>query len=188
MILYLNACVRSESRTKRLADHVLAGLDDKEVKEVRLWELNLPDPDEVFINKRNELSAKSDFSDPLFDHAKDFAAADTIIIAAPFWDLSFPAFLKRYLEQICVVGLTFFYDEQGSPQTLCKAQKLYYVTTAGGPIYSDVYGFGYIQELGKTFFHIPEFIEVKAEMLDIVGSDPEAILAEAIRNYDEKYL
>ena len=94
MILYLNACVRSESRTKRLADHVLTGLNDKDVKEVRLWELNLPDPDEAFINKRNDLSAKSDFADPIFEYAKDFAAADTILIAAPFWDLSFPAFLN----------------------------------------------------------------------------------------------
>ena len=93
MILFLNACVRSESRTKQLADRLLARLDDKDVKEIRLWELDLPKVDETFINRRSELAGKNDFSDPMFDLAKDFAAADTIVIAAPYWDLSFPSVL-----------------------------------------------------------------------------------------------
>ena len=168
MILFINACVREGSRTKRLADHVLAGMEDKEIREVRVWELDLPKVDEAFI-----------------DLGKDFAAADTIVIAAPYYDLSFPSMLKQYLEQICVVGLTFFYNEQDQPETLCRAKKLYYVTTAGGPIISDAYGYGYVRELVQTFFGIPETTQVKAEMLDIIGYDAEAILAETIRTYDE---
>lgn len=179
MILYINACVRKESRTKRLADHLLAGLKDKDVKEVRLWEAALPKADEAFISKRTELCGKNDFSDPIFDFARDFAAADTIVIAAPYWDLSFPAMLKQYLEQICVVGLTFFYNEKDLPQTLCRAKKLYYVTTAGGPIISDELGYGYVKAVAQTFFEIPQTFYLKAEKLDLVGSDPEAILEEA---------
>ena len=34
-ILFINACVRKESRTKRLADHLLSLLDG-EIEEVRL--------------------------------------------------------------------------------------------------------------------------------------------------------
>ena len=185
MILFINACVREGSPTKRLADHVLAGMEDKDIREVRVWELDLPKVDEAFINKRNECSQKADFSDPVFDLGKDFAAADTIVIAAPYNDLSFPSMLKQYLEQICVVGLTFFYNEQDQPETLCRAKKLYYVTTAGGPIISDAYGYGYVRELVQTFFGIPETTQVKAEMLDIIGYDAEAILAETIRAYDE---
>ena len=181
MILFLNACVRSASRTKRLADHLIAGLDDRDVKELCLWEMDLPKVDEDFINKRVAFAGKNDFSDPIFDHAKDFAAADTIVIAAPYYDLSFPSVLKQYLEQICVVGLTFFYNEQNQPQGLCRAKKLWYVTTAGGPIISDAYGYGYVQELARTFFNIPETFYIKAENLDIVGSDPDAILDETKR-------
>lgn len=187
MILYINACVRKESRTKRLADHLLAGLKDKDVKEVRLWEAALPKADEAFISKRTELCGKNDFSDPIFDFARDFAAADTIVIAAPYWDLSFPAMLKQYLEQICVVGLTFFYNEKDLPQTLCRAKKLYYVTTAGGPIISDELGYGYVKAVAQTFFEIPQTFNLKAEKLDLVGSDPEAILEEAFSEAEVLY-
>lgn len=186
MILFINACVRTSSRTKRLAEHIITSLDDKAVKEVRLWEMNLPKADEDFINYRTSLYAKNDYSDPIFDPAKDFAAADTIVIAAPYWDLSFPAMLKQYLEQICVLGITFFYNDQDIPEGLCKARKLYYVTTAGGPVYNDAYGYGYVKELAKTFFGIPETVYVKAENLDIVGNDPEAILTDAIQKFDEE--
>ncbi|MBR6090945.1 MAG: NAD(P)H-dependent oxidoreductase [Anaerolineaceae bacterium] len=184
MILFINACVRAESRTKRLADFVLSKLDG-EVKEVRLWEMDMPKADEAFINKRLELYKQNDYSSPIFDPARDFAAAETIVIAAPYWDLSFPSFLKTYLEQICVTGLTFFYNEKDLPQGLCNAKQLYYVTTAGGPIVNDAYGYGYVRELAKTFFEIPETYYIKAEMLDIVGYDAEAILAETISKIQE---
>ena len=184
MILYINACVRKESRTKRFADHVITSLDDHDVKEVRLWEMKFPVMNEDLVNKRTEFCKANDFSDPLFGPAKDFAAADTIVIAAPYWDLSFPAMLKQYLEQVCVTGLTFYYDEHDMPRGLCKARRLYYITTAGGPIISDAYGYGYVKELAQTFFNIPETFYYKAEMLDIVGYDAEAILSEAITAYD----
>ena len=180
MILLINACVRKESRTRFLTDHLISGLDDPDVKEVKLWEMDIPHVHEDFINKRNSLYARNDYSDPIFDPAKDFAAADTIVIAAPYWDLSFPAILKQYLEQICVLGITFFYNDQNMPQGLCKAKKMYYVTTAGGPIINDAYGYGYVKDVCQTFFGIPETFYIKAEMLDIVGSDPKAILEEAI--------
>ena len=184
MIQFINACVRKESRTKQLADHVIASLADKDIKEIRLWELDFPKMNEAFINKRTDFCKEGNFSDPIFNPAKDFAAADTIVIAAPYYDLSFPSLLKQYLEQICVTGLTFFYNEQNIPEGLCKARKLYYITTAGGPIINDDYGYGYIRELAKTFFSIPEIIQVKAEMLDVIGFDAEAILAETIRKFD----
>lgn len=182
MILLINACVRAESRTKRLADRLISGLDDPDVKEIRLWEMDLPHVDEAFINKRNSLYARNDYTDPIFDPAKEFAAADTIVVAAPYWDLSFPAILKQYIEQICVLGITFFYNDQDQPQGLCKARKLYYVTTAGGPIISDDYGYGYVREVARTFFGITESAYVKAEMLDIIGYDAEAILQDVISN------
>lgn len=185
MILFINTCVREESRTKRLANHVIASLHEKNIKEIRVCELDLPKVDEEFINWRNECCSKKSFSDPVFELAKDFAAADTIVIAAPYYDLSFPAMLKQYLEQICIVGLTFFYNEQDLPQGLCHAKKLYYVTTAGGPIINDAYGYGYVRELARTFFGISETVCVKAEMLDIVGYNAETILAETMEKYDK---
>ena len=103
-----------------------------------------------------------------------------IVIAAPYWDLSFPAVLKAYFEQINVLGLTFEYTADGRPRGLCKARKLIYVTTAGGPILSDEYGFGYVKALAQNFYGIPDVRQIRAEGLDIIGADAERILREAM--------
>ena len=178
MILFINACVMSDSRTRKLANTLLSKLNGT-VKELVLTELSFPKPDEAFITYRERCIAEEDFSDPLFSLAKDFASADTIVIAAPFWDLSFPASLKQYFEQINIPHVTFYYNENGVPCGLCKAKKLYYITTAGGPIFNDSYGFGYVRELAQTFYGIPEVEMIKAEGLDIVGADVDSILKEA---------
>ena len=176
MLLFLNACVRTDSRTKRLADRLIGALHQP-VTELRLTELTFPAVDEAFLQKRDRLLAEQDVSDPIFDYARQFAAADEIVIAAPFWDLSFPAALKAYLEQINVVGVTFRYTPEGIPMGLCRAKKLWYVTTAGGDYFPPEYGYGYVEALAKGFYGIPEVALIRATGLDIVGAPVEDILA-----------
>ena len=179
MILFINACVRKESRTKRLADFLLSGLND-DVKEVRLEKIQFPITDDDFILERYRRLENNDINAPMFDLARAFAKADTIVVAAPYWDLSFPATLKQYFEQVCVIGITFRYNNEGLPVGMCNAKKLYYVTTAGGKILSDDYGFGYVKALSQEFYGIPEVECIKAEGLDIVGADVEKILTETM--------
>lgn len=178
MILFVNACVRKNSRTLILAKRLLNTLEG-EIKEIRLEDMQFPVVDEDFINKREELKNAGKYDDPMFIPAGDFAKADTVVIAAPYYDLSFPAMLKQYFEQINVLGLTFTYSETGASVGLCKAQKLYYVTTAGGPIISDAFGFGYVKALATSFYGIKEVYQIKAEGLDIVGANVEEILDKA---------
>lgn len=179
MILLINACVHKNSRTKRLADALLSKLDG-EVKEIRLEEIDFPVADEAFLQKRDGLIAKKEWDTPLFDLARQFAEADTIVVAAPYWDLSFPASLKQYFEQINVLGITFEYSPEGFPIPLCKAGKLYYVTTAGGAFVPEDYGFGYVKALAQGFYGISDVELIKAVGLDIYGADVEAIMREAI--------
>ena len=180
-ILFLNACVRRGSRTKALADALLARLEG-EVEEVRLWEENFPKVDEAYILKRDECTARKDFSDEMFQLARQFAAADIIVIAAPFWDLSFPAPLKQYLEQVTVVGLTFHYTERGKPEGLCRAGKIYYVTTTGGPFFPEEYGYGYVKALADRFYGIRDTELIAAVGLDLEGADAESIIKETIKS------
>ena len=182
-VLFINACVREQSRTKRLADYLLSHLSG-EISEVRISDMSFPAVDEEFLNQRDNLIAREEFFSSVFTYARDFASADIIVIAAPFWDLSFPAALKQYFEQINVNGIVFRYTEEGIPEGLCRAEKLYYVTTAGGSVYSDEYGFGYVKALAQTFYGIPDVRLIKAEGLDIAGADVEGILQEAIREID----
>ena len=179
MTLYINCCVREKSRTDRLARAVLQKLGS-DFTELKLYEENLKPLDRKMLNKRTALIEHGDYSDPIFDYAKQFASADTIIISAPYWDLSFPATLKTYIENIYVTGIVSAYDESGMPVGLCNAKELYYVTTAGGP-YDPTYSYGYAESLAKNFFGIPTTHLVKADMLDITGNDAEEILDRKIR-------
>ena len=178
MILFINACVREVSRTKELAECLLSE-QNRPYEEVRLDSIEFPPVNESFLKKRDRLIQEQDFSNPLFDLARQFAAADEIVIAAPYWDLSFPATLKQYFEQINVVGITFVYTPEGIPAGLCKAKCLTYITTAGGNFCPEENGPGYVKSLAQNFYGIPEFKMIKAVGLDMDGADISGIMNSA---------
>ena len=180
MILYVNACVRRESRTERLAEALLKKLNGN-VTEIRLEKIEFERTDESFLRKRDELISDGKFDDDMFLLARQFSKADTIVIAAPYWDLSFPAVLKQYIESVNVCGITFEYTEKGVPKGLCNADKLYYVMTAGGNYVPEEFGFGYVKALAENFYGIKDIIPIKATGLDIYGADVETILEKAIK-------
>ncbi|MCR5611915.1 MAG: NAD(P)H-dependent oxidoreductase [Clostridiales bacterium] len=186
MILFIDACVREASRTRRLALRLLDALGGDH-EQVILEKCDFPAVDEAFLQKRDRLLWEGAFSDPMFGYARQFAKADTIVIAAPFWDLSFPAALKSYLEQINVVGITFRYTPDGVPQGMCRAKKLYYVTTAGGDFFPEEYGFGYVKALAQTFYGINDVELIKAVGLDIEGVPVEVILRECEEETDRRF-
>ena len=178
MILFIDACVRKESRTRKLANAVLSKKNEP-VTHLCLDRIDFPAVDEDFLIRRDRLISQQDFGDPMFDLARQFAAADEIVVAAPFWDLSFPAVLKQYFEQISVLGISFRYTPQGAPEGLCRAKKLTYVTTAGGYFFPEEYGFGYVRALAQNFYGIGDVRLIKAVGLDIVKADAEAIISSA---------
>ena len=185
MLLFINACVRSTSRTRWLADHFLKqrGLPFEELK---LEDISFPLADEAFLKRRDALIEAGRFEDPLFSLARQFAGAEEIVIAAPCWDLSFPAALKQYIEQINVLGITFRYTKEGIPQGLCRAKKLTYITTAGGDFVPPAFGFGYIEALARHFYGIPAVEHFEARGLDLVGADTESILQAALSEIQKR--
>ncbi len=180
MVLYINACVREDSRTDKIARALLEKLGEP-VEELYLPDEDIKPMNGERLNKRMELIEKGDYDNPMFDYAKSFANADIIVISAPFWDLSFPAILKSYIENIYVTGIVSKFGADGRPHGLCKAKKLYYVTTAGGH-YTPDYSYNYISEMATVNFGIKETELIKAEALDIDGSDPDKIVQSAIEN------
>lgn len=183
-ILYINACVRDDSRTNKLVEYALTKLDG-EVVEINLDNEKIASLSKESLEKRDYLISQNDYSDNFFDYAKQFAQADIIVIGAPYWDLSFPAILKTYFENINVLGLTFSYSEQGFPISLCKAKKMIYITTSGGPIISDEFGFGYVKSLAENLYGIKDIDYIKAEMLDIIGANVDEIIEKAKKEIDK---
>ena len=151
MILYVNACARPDSRTDRLARALLQKLGP--YKELRLYDEPLRPMDAHRIALRDALLSQKDYGAEMFRYARQFAAAEQIVLSAPLWDLSFPAQLK-----------------------------IYDVSTSGGP-YDSRFGFDQLRAMATENFGIPEAELVKAELLDIDGCDPEAILHKAMEDY-----
>ena len=183
MLLFVNACARRNSRTLALAERLRERLPDK-CEVLNLYETNLRPLDYEALQKREKCILENDFSDETFSFAKQFKRADRIIIAAPYWDLSFPSILKCYFEAICVNGLVFSYSEHGIPEGLCRAKELYYITTAGGFIPENNFGYDYAKQLCSDFFGIKNTVCIKAEGLDIVDADVNEILAAAEKEID----
>ena len=185
-ILFINACVRKASRTRQLAEQLLTRLQQP-YAEIRLHEMTFPVVNEDFLAQRDRLIAAGEFQSPVFDLARQFAEAETVVIAAPYWDLSFPAALKQYLEQINVVGITFRYTQEGVPLGLCRAGRLFFVTTAGGNYVPEEFGFGYIRALARNYYGIDDVRLIQAAGLDLDGADTDALVsaaAEAISGMD----
>lgn len=185
-ILFIDATTRPQSRTLRLARHLLGKLSG-EVTELRLEEEDIRPLNTESLQYRQELLAEGNFDDPMLRYAWQFRQADTIVVAAPYYDLSFSSLLKVYLENICCVGLTFYYDDREIARTLCNARKLYYVST-GGDVLKKQFGFQYVEAVMQEFFEIPEITGFFAQKLDLRDSDPEEIMKQAIREVDQFFL
>ena len=185
-ILLVNACVRPESRTMELAKELLKHLDGV-VEEVNIEKEKILPLTNAQMEKRQAATDAGKTDLAMMKYAWQFAEADEIVVAAPYWDLSFPAILKAYFEQITVSGVTFKNMGDGSYKKLCKAKKLYYVMTAGGPIYEPNMGFEYVKTLVSEFYGINDITLFSAEMLDVDGADINAIMKEPKARVDKYF-
>ena len=184
-LLYVDACVNREtSRTERLAQVLLERLTQS--GEYELETIVLEDEENLapltgkLVLERTEGTQAGDFSHPVFAYAKQFAQVDAVVFAAPYWDFSFPAMLKTYFELLCAQGVTFTYSPEGIPTGLVKAKKAYFVTTVGGYAGEWDYGWDQVRALCQLYFGIQDVRQFRAEGLDIVTNDADAIMEQAI--------
>ena len=120
------------------------------------------------LNDRDALAGIRCFDAPVFDLARQFRAADRIVVAAPFWDLSYPAALRTYIEYISANALAYHYDLDGCHGD-CHGAWLVYLTSGGDFEREDSVGVVHWRQLA-AMFGIPRFDYVFAGGLDI---DPE---------------
>ena len=183
-ILWVNVCADEASRTLELSREFIGKYCEKhsvevEIEEIRLFEeKNLDLFDWGRVNERLRLQKLKQWENPMFDYARQWIEADRIIVSAPYWDLSFPAVLKVYMENIFVTGLSFYYDANGIPKGLSRADKLLYITTSGGPVKDKDMGYEYISGCAKML-GIYETKRLAAEGLDVLQWDGSAILQKA---------
>ena len=175
-VLFINACVRPDSRTRILAQEVLDCLGQP-YTEVDLNREQYPAMDRQALELREDLRRTELRIHPRFAPAWQFARADIIVVAAPFWDLTFPAALRTYIEYISANGLTYHYEADGCHGD-CRAEKLAYLTSGGDLEQPESLGVLYWKQL-CAMFGIPAFSYVFAGGLDLDPAKTEEILTEA---------
>ncbi len=185
--LVVDCCIRGgESRTRQLLDAFLQALPaDMPYERLDLMQEGLRGLDGAYFLQREQLLAGHRLDHPRFRYAHQFAEADWIVIAAPFWDLAFPALLKIYIEQVSVDGITFGTSAQGLAG-LCRARKLIFLTTRGGFYTDDPMEMGsrYLDAL-HTFFGIGAYRCIAADGMDVAGFDAQASLRRAMEQAAE---
>ncbi len=177
-VLFVDACVRKDSRTRTLCQAYMDacwGGQGTEIKKRELAQEPLVPLNRERLEQRDRDIAAGRFSLEKYRYAREFAEAEEILVGAPYWDCSFPALLKLYLEQVCVNGIVFSYGEDGRPVKTNACRKLVYITTAGGYLGENSSLESYWKELCGLFC-IPQLQIYKGEGLDIQGNDPQNIL------------
>ena len=115
--------------------------------------------------------------------ARAFQAADAIVVAAPLWDMSYPALLKIYIEHISANGLCYHYDAAGCHGD-CRAERLVYLTSGGDFETGESVGVLHWKQL-CTMFGIEKFDYVFAGGLDIDPNKTGELLEAACRRARE---
>lgn len=127
-LLYIDACIRNEeSRTKRIATPIVEALKEKyDVDTLCINDLELEIVKEDLVTRRNN----GEIDPTVLSWAEMVRDADRIVIAAPFWDMSFPAALRVFFELCSIFDVTFKSNEKTCYGN-CKAEKLLFITTRG---------------------------------------------------------
>ena len=134
--------------------------------------------DPAALDERDALASVQAWDAPVFALARQFRAADAVAVAAPFWDLSFPAALRTYIEYISANGLTYHYEADGCHGD-CRAQRLVYLTSGGDVEREDSLGVLYWRQL-SAMFGIERFDYVFAGGLDLdPAKTPDLVAAAA---------
>lgn len=173
-LIVIDACMRDrESRTRRILEPIKAELG----KRYEIETIVLDGEDYPAVGRRILAERSSGYvPEETVETARRIAAADRLVIAAPFWDMSFPAILKVFIEQMSLFNITFR-DNGTDFEGLCRCEKVLYITTrgmnvrTGEPLEAAT---PYIRAL-SALWGLGEVMTVAAENLDY--STPEEIEA-----------
>ena len=182
--LFLNATVLDTSRTLKLAKHLLQYFED--IYEVDLKHTPIPPVDNDTFNIKYTALKEGNLNHPALKNALLMKEAETIIIAAPVWNVGLPASLKAFFDDALITGLTFAYGEQGKIVSLCKTKRVILVSTAGGKFFKE-HTFDFIKDFTNMFLGTNDVTLYKAEFLDVFKDKVDQFLEDTIKEIDRDY-
>ena len=185
-VLYIKANIKGEgeSRTFKVSDSFVEEYKknnpEDEIITLDLYKENIDflradDLGKLFGPKDEESKNNS-----ILKYAYQFADADKYIIAAPMWNLSFPAILKAYIDYVSVSGITFKYTAEG-PVGLLNNKKAVHIVSRGGGYDNSPYEMGdrYLRTI-LGFFGIKDIETIAIDNLDVMGVNVKEKVEEGI--------
>lgn len=185
-VLYIKANIKNEgeSRTFKVSDSFVEEYKrnnpEDEIITLDLYKENIDflradDLGKLFGPKDEESKNNS-----ILKYAYQFADADKYIIAAPMWNLSFPAILKAYIDYVSVSGITFKYTAEG-PVGLLNNKKAVHIVSRGGAYDNSPYEMGdrYLRTI-LGFFGIKDIETIAIDNLDVMGVNVKEKVEEGI--------
>lgn len=202
-LLYITVNSKDEAQStsktvgRRLVNAILEKLPDVQLEELDLYKDHIPQLKACYFEDRNAIvsaEAKSGLSteeqnevDTIVKLCDQFRNADIYVVAAPMWNMSFPAPLKEYLDCVIQVGKTIEFKNNKPRGTLDNKHRVFiYVQSSGAeipwfirPVLNQ--GLKYVHDITK-FLGIDTFEEL---MVDGTGTT-ENERQEAIQKATEK--
>ena len=185
-VLYVKANIKNEgeTRTFKVSDSFVEEYKknnpEDEIITLDLYKENIDflrvdDLGKLFGPKDEESKNNS-----ILKYAYQFADADKYIIAAPMWNLSFPAILKAYIDYVSVSGITFKYTAEG-PVGLLNNKKAVHIVSRGGGYDNSPYEMGdrYLRTI-LGFFGIKDIETIAIDNLDVMGVNVKEKVEEGI--------
>ncbi|EHK2406706.1 FMN-dependent NADH-azoreductase [Clostridium perfringens] len=185
-VLYIKANIKNEgeSRTFKVSNSFVEEYKknnpEDEIITLDLYKENIDflradDLGKLFGPKDEESKNNS-----ILKYAYQFADADKYIIAAPMWNLSFPAILKAYIDYVSVSGITFKYTAEG-PVGLLNNKKAVHIVSRGGGYDNSPYEMGdrYLRTI-LGFFGIKDIETIAIDNLDVMGVNVEEKVEEGV--------
>ncbi|EGT4144295.1 FMN-dependent NADH-azoreductase [Clostridium perfringens] len=185
-VLYIKANIKNEgeSRTFKVSDSFVEEYKknnpEDEIITLDLYKENIDFLRADDLGKLFGLKDEESKNNSILKYAYQFADADKYIIAAPMWNLSFPAILKAYIDYVSVSGITFKYTAEG-PVGLLNNKKAVHIVSRGGGYDNSPYEMGdrYLRTI-LGFFGIKDIETIAIDNLDVIGVNVEEKVEEGI--------
>ena len=198
-LLYISANPKGSAKSKGMQigeaflQSFVEARPDTEIRKIDLFDFDMVRMDADLISARGKLAGYGKSFDDLTEQEKskilkmhqladEFIDYDYYVFVSPLWNLSSPAVLKTFLDNLFVTGKTFVHTANG-PKGLLAGKRAIHIQTRGGlytgmPMEDFESGDRYLK-IALRFLGIEVLDSVIAEGLDAFPQKVPEIVADA---------
>lgn len=198
-LLYITANPKGIEKSKGLQigesflETIKQECPDIEIKKMDLFSLDMAHMDADLVSARGKLAGYGYTFEDLTDKerekivkmhhlADEFISYDYFVFVSPLWNLSSPAVMKAFLDNLFIAGKTFAHTANG-PKGLLSGKRAIHIHTRGGqytgtPMQQLESGDRYLR-IALNFLGIEVMDTIIAEALDLYPQKAPEIVAKA---------